>query len=99
MKRISDLNKSIKMVRVELPKPVVTTNRLKRTKKVSGAKVSSGNSQPPLSTFLNAYNHILSGIKSSSEKKSLHQIELNDFEIEVNTGIAGYQNNELNLNL
>ncbi len=94
-----NIYKSLKIEKLNPLKPINPINKLQVTGKLSKPMIRTGNSRTPLSEFLNAYTNLIGGLKSNVIKGTLHQIELEKFEIETNTGMAGFQDQQLNLKI
>ena len=91
MKR-ADYQKAIKLNAVPAIEGIYRTNDQHRLKTGSG-------SNPKLSDFLQGYVSLVKQLESIQSEGQVHQLDINEFDIEITTGLAGIDDNEIILAL
>jgi len=99
MKTKDNIYRGLKIERLTVVQPLTPINQIQKISKLEIGKISTGKAKPTLSELLTAYQQILRGIVSGNDQRAIHQLEVNEFEIDMTIGLGGFQNNELNLKL
>ncbi|MEQ9403952.1 MAG: hypothetical protein RIM99_10220 [Cyclobacteriaceae bacterium] len=90
---------TIRVNRTKNVSSVLRVSSVNKTPEQNLEKVQGGMARPSLSDLLKSYLNIIHDLKTDDHKQLIHQLEINAFEVEVSTGMSGFENNELKLKI
>lgn len=90
--RKGDYQKAIKLNTIPAIEGIGRSNNQHRLKTGSA-------SNPKLSDFLKGYVSLVKQLESIQSERQAHQLDINEFDIEITTGLAGMDDNEIILAL